>query len=203
MKVALIGPTGNVGSRVLAELLRRGHVVTGIARHVEQLRIQSHLTAERGDATDEDGLSKLLPGHDALISAGRFVSISPRAVIAAAKKAKVKRLLCVGGAGSLEVAPGKLLVDTPEFPAEYRSEALAGKDFLDLLRGERQLDWTFLSPSALFVPGERTGKFRIGTDRLLTGEDGKSWISMEDFAIAMVDELENPRHSRKRFTVGY
>jgi hypothetical protein len=203
MKVALIGPTGNVGSRILTELLRRGHEVTGIARHTEGVPVQPHVTAKQGDATDEESLSRLLPGHDALISAGRFISISPRAIIAAVKKAKVKRLLSVGGAGSLEVAPGRLLVEAPEFPVEYRSEALAGKDFLNMLREEQELDWTFLSPSALFVPGERTGKFRIGTDKLLTGEDGKSWISMEDFAIAMVDELENPHHSRERFTVGY
>ena len=109
----------------------------------------------------------------------------------------------VGGAGSLEVSPGVQLVDTPDFPTAYKPEALAGRDFLNVLSGERELEWTFLSPSALFVPGERTGKFRLGTDRLLVGSGGESRISMEDYAIAFVDELETPRHSRQRFTVGY
>jgi putative NADH-flavin reductase len=108
----------------------------------------------------------------------------------------------VGGAGSLEVAPGVTLVGTPEFPAEYRDEALAGAAFLNLLRKEPNLDWTFLSPSALFVPGERTGKFRLGKDRLLSNEHGSS-ISFEDYAVAMVDEIERPAHRRQRFTVGY
>ncbi len=203
MNVALIGPTGNVGSRLLAELLRRGHEVTGIARHPEGLPSQPHLTVKRGDANDEDGLAALLRGHDAVISAGRFVSVNPRALLAAVKQAGVPRLLVVGGAGSLEVAPGVPLVDTPDFPAAYKPEALAGRDFLHVLRGERELNWAFLSPSAIFGPGERTGTFRLGTDQLLVGADGESRISMEDFAIALVDELETPRHPRQRFTVGY
>jgi uncharacterized protein len=203
MNVALIGPTGHVGSRLLAELLRRGHEVTGIARHPEGLPSQPHLTVKRGDANDEDGVTALLRGHDAVISAGRFVSVNPRALIAAVKKAGVPRLLVVGGAGSLEVAPGVQLVDTPEFPEAYKPESLAGRDFLHALRGERELNWTFLSPSATFAPGERTGTFRLGTDQLLIGADGESRISMEDFAIALVDELETPRHPRQRFTVGY
>ena len=203
MKIALIGPTGNVGSRLLAELLRRGHEVTGIARHPEGLPSQPHLTVKRGDANDEDDLAALLRGHDAVISAGRFVSVNPRALIAAVKQAGVPRLLVVGGAGSLEVAPGVQLMDTPDFPAAYKPEALAGRDFLHVLRDERELHWTFLSPSAIFGPGERTGTFRLGTDQLLVGADGESRISMEDFAIALVDELERPRHPRQRFTVGY
>jgi len=109
----------------------------------------------------------------------------------------------VGGAGSLEVAPGVRLVTTPGFPAQYKAEAEKGADFLDLLQQEKALNWTFLSPSALFAPGNRTGKFRLGTDRLLTGADGKSWISFEDFAVALADEIERPAHIRRRFTVGY
>ena len=124
-------------------------------------------------------------------------------MIGAVKWAGVKRLLVVGGAGSLEVAPGVQLVDTPDFPEAYKPEALAGRDFLNVLRDERELDWTFPSPSALFVPGERSGQFRLGTDGLLVGANGESKISMEDYPIALVDELENPRHSRQRFTVGY
>jgi putative NADH-flavin reductase len=203
MKIALIGATGNVGSRILTELLNRGHEVTGIARHPEKLPPKANLTAKRGDANDEDGLARLLSGHDAVISAGRFVSVNPQTLIAALKKANVNRLLVVGGAGSLEVAQGVQLVDTPQFPAAAKPEALAGREFLNVLRGEQELDWTFLSPSLLFAPGERTGKFRLGTDQLLVGENGESQISLEDFAVALVDELEMLRHSRQRFTVGY
>jgi len=203
MKVALIGASGNVGSSILAELLSRGHEVTGIVRHPEKLPVREGLTAKRGDVNDEAGLARLLAGHDAVISAVRFQSANPQSLIDAVKRAGVKRLLVVGGAGSLEVAPNVQLVDTPDFPEEYKPEALAGRDFLNVLRGERELDWTFLSPSALFVPGERTGKFRLGMDRLLVGANGESKISMEDYAIALADELETPRHSRQRFTVGY
>jgi putative NADH-flavin reductase len=203
MKVALIGASGNVGSRILTELLSRGHEVTGIVRHPEKLSPRDSLIAKQGDVNGEDGLSALLTGHDAVVSSVRFQSANPRSLIGAVKKAGVERLFVVGGAGSLEVAPGVQLVDTPDFPAEYKPEALAGRDFLNVLRDERELDWTFISPSALFVPGERTGKFRLGTDQLLVGANGESKISFEDYAIALVDELEKPRHSRRRFTVGY
>lgn len=203
MKVALIGASGNVGQRLLAELLNRGHEVTGIVRHPEQLPPRAGQTAERGDINDEAGLATLLGGHEAVVSAVKFQSANPQSLIGAMKKAGVSRLLVVGGAGSLEASPGVQLVDTPGFPEAYKPEALAGRDFLNALRGESELDWTFLSPSALFVPGERTGKFRLGTERLLVGADGESRISMEDYALALVDELETPRHSRRRFTVGY
>jgi len=118
------------------------------------------------------------------------------------RNSDVKRYLVVGGAGSLEVAPGVRLVTTPDFPAAYKAEASKGADFLDLLRTVDDLDWTFLSPSAMFVPGERTGKFRLGRDKLLSNENGSS-ISFEDYAIALADEIENPRHVKQRFTVGY
>jgi putative NADH-flavin reductase len=203
MKVALIGASGNVGTRILAELLNRGHEVTGVVRHPEKLSPQDGLNAKRGDVNDGAVLAELLAGHDAVISAVKFQSADPQSLIGAVKSASVKRLLVVGGAGSLEVSPGVQLVDTPDFPEAYKPEALAGRDFLNVLRGERELDWTFLSPSALFVPGERTGKFRLGTERLLVSASGESMISMEDYAIALVDELETPRHSRQRFTVGY
>jgi putative NADH-flavin reductase len=101
------------------------------------------------------------------------------------------------------VAPGKALIDTPQFPKEYFAEASAGRDFLNALRNETELNWTFVSPSALFEPGERTGHFRIGKDTLLVDANGKSWVSMEDFAIAFLDETEKPAHARQRFTVGY
>ena len=129
--------------------------------------------------------------------------MSGYSVISAVKRAGVTRLLVVGGAGSLEVAPGKALKGTPDCPPAYKPEAGAGSEFLTTLRREQVLDWTFLSPSAEFAPGERTGKFRLGGDQLLADDNGKSRISMEDFAIAMVDELERSTHSRRRFTVGY
>jgi putative NADH-flavin reductase len=202
MKIALIGATGNVGSRILDELTRRGHVVTAIVRHPDKVPHKPNVTAQRGDADDVEALAKLLRGHDAVISSVHFVASDPRKLIDAVRKSGVKRYLVVGGAGSLEVAPGKKLIDTPEFPAQYKAEAAAGGVFLDLLRQEHDLDWTFLSPSALFVAGERTGTFRLGTDLLLSNEKG-SRISFEDFAIALIDELEKPKHVRRRFTVGY
>lgn len=144
-----------------------------------------------------------IPGCDALISAAKFQSTNAGALTGAVKSAGVGRLLVVGGAGSLEVAPGAALVDTPGFPDAYKPEALAGLQLLQALRNENAINWTFLSPSAEFMPGERTGKFRLGGDQLLKDSNGKSWISMEDFAIALVDELEHPAHVRRRLTVGY
>jgi putative NADH-flavin reductase len=203
MNIALIGVSGRVGSRLLAELLRRGHHVTGIARDTGKLAGQPQLVLKNGDANQPAQLAPLLVGHDAVLSALKFATSDAAALIAAVKQAAVDRLLVVGGAGSLEVAPGRALLDTPDFPAAYRPEAEAGRRFLDTLRTERSLDWTFLSPAAEFVPGERTGKFRLGGDQLLADANGRSWISMEDYAIAFVDELETPKHSRQRFTVSY
>lgn len=203
MKVALIGVTGRVGSRLLAELLARGHVVTGIAHTAAPIEATPSLSIEIADARDADALAPVLAGHDAVISAARFVSSDADALIAASKRAHVPRLLAVGGAGSLETAPGRALLDSPGFPEAYREEAEAGRRFLATLRAEKTLDWTFLSPSAEFVPGFRTGHFRLGTDTLLVDAHGRSWISMEDFAVAFVDELERPGHGRARFTVGY
>jgi len=203
MKVALIGVTGRVGSRLASELVGRGHIVTGIARHPEKATAPSGVAVVKGDVADPASLVPLLADHDAVISAARFTTSDPNALLAAVKQAGVERLLVVGGAGSLEVAPGRALVDTPDFPEAYKAEAKAGVAFLAALRKEKVLDWTFLSPSALLVPGERTGKFRLGQDRLLIDANGKSSVSMEDFAVAMVDELESRKHSRTRFTVGY
>ena len=203
MKVALIGASGNAGSRILAELTRRGHAVTAIVRNPEKLSKHTNVTAKRGDVFDPEGLAALLAGHDAVISAVHFTASDPAKLIDAVKRAGVRRYLVVGGAGSLEVAPGVRLVDTPQFPVAHKGEALKGADFLALLRQERDLDWTFLSPSALFVAGERTGKFRLGTDQLLADDKGTSTVSFEDYAVALVDELERPSHSRSRFTVGY
>ena len=203
MKIAVIGASGNAGSRITAELAGRGHQVTAIARHPEKIARLEGVIPTQGDAADELGLTRLLRGHDAAISSIHFLASDPGKLIGAAKASGVGRYLVVGGAGSLEVAPGVRLVTTPGFPAQYKAEAEKGGDFLDLLRQERELNWAFLSPSALFVPGERTGRFRLGTDQLLTGADGKSWISFEDFAVALADEIDRPAHIRGRLTVGY
>ena len=202
--IAILGITGRAGSRIANELLERGHTVTGIARNVAGVAPREGLAAKAGDATQADALAPLLQGHDAVVSATRFDGGSDAAtLVAATRHAGVPRLLVVGGAGSLEVAPGVAVVDTPNFPAAYKAEASAGRVFLNALRSEKQLDWTFISPSAVFEPGERTGQFRIGGDGLLSDAAGHSRISMEDYAIALVDEIEAPAHSRQRFTVGY
>jgi len=203
MKVALIGASGFIGSRLLAELSSRGLSVTAIVRNPDKVATLPGVTVAKGDVFDKDGLAELLAGHDAAISAVHFTASDPQILLAAVKQSGVKRYLVVGGAGSLEVAPGVRLFDTPEFPAIYLDEARKGGVFLDLLKSEQALDWTFLSPSALIQPGERTGKFRLGTDQLLADDKGNSTISAEDYAVALVDELEKPAHSRRRFTVGY
>lgn len=203
MKIALIGATGFIGSRLLAELTSRGHQVTAIVRNPEKVPQGAGVTAKTGDVYDKDGLAALLAGHDATISAVHFSASDPATLLAAVKQSGVKRYLVVGGAGSLEVAPGVKLFDTPEFPAIYLDEARKGGAFLDLLKGESGLDWTFLSPSAVIAPGERTGQFRLGKDQLLVDGRGQSRISAEDYAVALVDELEMPAHARQRFTVGY
>jgi len=201
-KIALIGASGNAGSRILKELSDRGHHVTAIARSPEKIAALPNVVAKKGDVFDQAGLSKLLAGHDAVISSVHFTASDPVTLIEAVRASGVPRYLVVGGAGSLEIAPGQRVVDLPDFPAAYKAEATKGAEFLDLLKQEKQLDWTFLSPSAEFVPGERTGKFRIGKDNLLSNEEG-SRLSFEDYAIALVDEIEKPQHSRQRFTVGY
>ncbi|ODV40681.1 3-beta hydroxysteroid dehydrogenase [Cupriavidus sp. UYMMa02A] len=203
MNIAIIGATGRVGTRLIDEALRRGHRVTALARSATGLPAREGLARRDVDATDSAALTAALTGHDVVISTARFAQLQAPQVVAPVKAAGVPRLLVVGGAGSLFVAPGTQLVDTPGFPDAYKSEALAGRDFLDALRAEPDLDWTFLSPSALFEPGERTGKYRAGQDELLADATGKSWISMEDYAIAMLDEIEKPAHPRQRFTVGY
>jgi len=203
MKIAIIGATGNVGTRLVNEALDRHHAVTAIARDPSKLARRTGLSLTLGDVTQPDLLVPLLKSHDALISALRFQGTDSQQLIELVRRSGVKRYLVVGGASSLEVAPGQLLLNTPNFPAAYKPEAAAGKAFLDTLRNVQDLDWTFLSPSAFFSAGQRTGKFRLGTDTLLVAADGKSSISYEDYAVAMLDEIEKPRHIRGRFTVGY
>ena len=202
MKVALIGATGQAGSRLLAELTGRGHAVTAIARNLERAPKGPLVTAKTGDVRDPAALAKLLAGHDAVISSVRFVDADAATLVGAVRASGVKRYLVVGGAASLEVAPGVTLLSTPQFPEEYKAEASAGVQFLAALKGVDDLDWTYLSPPAMFVAGERTGVFRLGKDQLIVNDKGSS-ISFEDYAIAMVDEIEKPAHVRERFTVGY
>ncbi len=201
-KIALIGASGAAGSRILKELSDRGHSITAIARNPERIAALPGVTPLKGDVFDGSALSSILRGHDAVISSVHFTASAPAILIQAVRDAAVSRYLVVGGAGSLEVAPGQRLVDQPDFPQAYKAEATRGAEFLDWLRATTDLDWTFLSPSALFIAGERTGKFRLGRDQLLSTAAGSS-ISFEDFAVALVNELEQPEHIRQRFTVGY
>lgn len=203
MKVALIGASGNAGSRILAELRRRGHTVVALARHPEKIPAQQGVTTLAVDANDSAALAGALRGADAVISATKFKEANTQGLIDAVRASGVKRYLVVGGAGSLTLPDGSREMDSPKFPPQVLPEARAGGAFLEQLKVTHDLDWTFLSPSRFFIAGERTGKFRLGTDQLLTAADGKSSISFEDFAVALVDELENPQHPRRRFTVGY
>jgi uncharacterized protein len=203
MKIAIVGATGNVGRRIVDEALSRGHNVTGIARDPFKLRSRNGLILVKGDANDPSKLGQLLVEHDVVISSIMFLHSDIALLVEAVKASGVKRYLVVGGAGSLEVAPGKLLVNQPDFPDFVRAEATKGGEFLNYLKRIKDLDWTFLSPSALFTDGDRTGVFRLGRDELLVGMDGKSWISYEDYSVALLDEIENPKHIQQRFTVGY
>lgn len=213
MKIVVIGATGFVGSAILREALDRGHEVTAIARDPEKLQPHAKLRPKKADVYNADEVALVVAGHHAVISAFNPGWTNPdiynlqvkgaRAIIDGVKKAEMKRLLFVGGAGSLEVKPGVQSVDLPEFPAEYKQGALATREALNLLRKEPTLEWTFLSPSADLFSGERTGKFRLGTDQLLRDANGESRISVQDYAVAMIDEVEMPHHIRRRFTVGY
>lgn len=203
MNVALVGGTGKVGSKILAELLSRGHKVKVITRHPEQVTSAPSVSAAAGDITAPDALAAQLRGQDAIISAAPFIPNTSALLLDAVRKSGVRRYIAVGGAGSLEVAPGKLLKDSEGIPKEWMPTILEGTALLNALRTDQQLDWTFFSPAALIGPGERTGKFRLGLDQLVTAADGSSKISYDDYAIALVDELERPQHVRQRFTIGY
>jgi putative NADH-flavin reductase len=210
MKIVLFGASGTIGQRILAEAVGRGHQVTAVVRVPSRLPARDGVVAERGDVLDAQSVAQRVDDADAVVSAvspdaGKIeqVAASFHALIAGLKQAGVKRLLVVGGAGSLEVAPGLQLVDAPDFPSAWKPVASAHRDALALLREERDLDWTYLSPAAMIQPGERTGVFRRGGDTLVTDANGESRISAEDFAIALVEELERPEHVRRRFTVAY
>jgi uncharacterized protein len=202
MKVALIGASGNAGSRILKELASRSHAVLALARDTSRIPAMKGVTTQSIDVKDVTALASAIQGHDAVISAVKFTAADTQQLIDSVGRSGVGRYLVVGGAGSLEVAPGLLEMDSPKFPAHVKPEAAAGARFLQQLRAS-PLEWTYISPSRFFQPGTRTGVFRLGTDRLLTDAEGTSAISFEDFAMALVDELERPQHVRRRFTVGY
>ncbi len=210
MKVTLYGATGMIGSRILRELSSRGHQVTAVARDTGKIPALPGVTTKAGNIFDTEDVAGTVKGADAVICAyspgyeavGDKLHDAFASIVRALDTAGVKRLIAVGGAGSLEVAPGLQLVDSPDFPAAWKEIALKHREALQVIKNS-DLDWTSLSPSAMIEPGERTGKFRLSNDSLLTDSSGQSRISAEDFAIALVDELEHPKHVRKRFTAGY
>jgi putative NADH-flavin reductase len=217
MKIVLLGATGFVGSALLSEALSRGHEVTAVVRNPSKLEEKPKLTVIRGDVNDSTALASLIAGHDALISAFSpgWTPGTPRpemyeeqvrgttSIISAVKAAQVKRVLWVGGAGGLEVAPGIKSIDTPDVPEWIKPGSRATSDALEALRNEPELEWSFLAPAASLEPGERTGKFRLGGDQLMVDAKGESRISVQDYAVAMIDELESPQHIRQRFSVTY
>ncbi len=201
MKIAVLGASGRAGSEITKELAARGHQVLAIARKPEAIPQLPGVIAKAGDAASP-ALADLIRPADAVISALHF-DVSAETLLSALKTAGVPRLLVTGGAASLEAAPGVRVIDTPDFPAEWKDIALGGIAFLDALRGENEIDWTYFSPAALLFEGPRLGTYRTGADQLLVDENGESKISFADYAIAMVDELEQHRHSRARFTAAY
>jgi putative NADH-flavin reductase len=212
MRIAIIGASGFIGSYVRDEALARGHDVTAIVRHPEKITVQDpHLTVVKADIL-KDKVEELVKGHDAVISAysaGRSGTDiydeqieGYKAIIGGVKRSGIKRLLAVGGASTLEVTPGVELIDTMS-PERITQGMLATRQLLHMLRNEKELEWTFLSPAATISPGERTGHYRLGKDQLVKDEEGESEISTQDYAMAMLDELEHPQHICERFTLAY
>ena len=203
MKIALIGATGMAGSRILEELVSRGHYVKAIARNTHKVPDTERVLSVDINLNDHDALVAELKGQDAVISSVPFQGLDANALINSVRDSKIKRYIVVGGAGSLNVPNQNVrLLDTDDFPEAYKPEAEAAVHFLDELKQVDDFDWTFISPAAEFGPGKRTGEFRLGKDELIVSKDG-SKISAEDFAIALSDELENNNHIQQRFTVGY
>jgi putative NADH-flavin reductase len=209
MKIALIGASGFVGKAIARELADRGHIVTAISRHPEQGGV-------RGDVFNIDEMAGLLKGHDAVVSAYNPGWTNPEiyadfmrgagAIQEAVKRSGVRRLIVIGGAGSLYVKPGIQLVDTPQFPDQWKPGATAARDYLDVIRKEKDLDWTFFSPAILMnheTAGVRRGQYRLGLENPVFDEKGQSLLSVEDLAMVIVDELERPKHIKQRFTAGY
>jgi putative NADH-flavin reductase len=204
MKVAVLGASGKGGSQITNELVSRGHQVVAIARNPEKLPTGDGITPVQGDASDAGALAKQVAGTDAVISAVHF-NIPASTLLSAVKQAGVDRLLIMGGAASLKNADGVRLYDSPGFPENIKPIVKPAIDFLDDLKAEHDVDWTFFSPAMVIFEGERKGpgSFKLGQDNLVTDANGESKISYADYAIAMVDELEQHNHSRSRFTAAY
>ncbi|HEY1179041.1 MAG TPA: NAD(P)H-binding protein [Phytomonospora sp.] len=215
MRILLIGAGGMVGSRIAAEALRRGHDVIGATRsgRADGVPPSPHLTLVAADANDPKAVAELASDADAVVAAvapprdgspptGPFLAVAS-AVIDGTRESGTRRLVWVGGAGSLEVGGGMRLSDTADFPDAYKGEATAQGEVLDVFREITDLDWTYFSPAAEIGPGERTGEFRVGSNTLLSDAEGRSRISAEDYAVALVDALEKGEHVRERFTVAY
>lgn len=212
MNIALIGASGFIGSALREEALSRGHSVTALVSRPERLTARPGLSVRKVDVQDQAALAEAITGFDAVLSAfsghaqedvAGYYASGFDSILAAAKAAQVKRLMVVGGAGSLEVAPGQLLIDTPNFPSAYKATAEGARYALNALRAQSDVSWTMLSPAAAIAPGERTGRYQVGADQLLTDAEGNSKISVEDYAKAMIDELEAPKHLNSRFTLAY
>src|SRR5688572_2041328 len=217
MKVALIGASGFVGTALLNELLERGHEVTALTRDSANIKKQhQNLTIVQANVTNPADLAEKAKGHDAVISAFNAGWTNPnlyedflngsKAIQEGVKRSGVKRFIYVGGAGSLYTPAGGQFVDTPEFPVQIKPGATAARDYLNILKEENELDWTFLSPALEMhqgTSGERKGTYRKGLENPVFDENNRSVASVEDTALAIVDELENPQHIRQRFTVAY
>ena len=212
MKIALIGASGFIGSALREEALRRGHQVTALVSQPDKLNATAtNLSVKQVDVQNTAQLTEALTDADVVISAfsghaqddirGYYVQ-GVKSIIAAVKAADVARLVMVGGAGALRVAPDTLLIDTPAFPAEYKATALGAQDAL-ALQAEPAVNWTMLAPAAEIFPGERTGQFRLGQDDLLVDDQGNSRISVQDYAVALLDEVDQPQHEGQRFTLAY
>ena len=217
MKLAIIGASGFVGSQLLAEALRRGYIVTAFVRSPQNITLQDkNLIVKKVNVLNENELSSFLKGHDIVLSAynpgwknpniyNDFITGS-KSIQNATKKAGIKRLLVVGGAGSLEIKPGVQLVDTPEFPTEIKQGALGARDYFNILRKEEYLDWTTLMPAISMTKetsGIRKGKYRIGINKPVFDQEGESKISVEDLAVALLDEVEKNQFIKQSFTVAY
>src|SRR3954452_22149995 len=213
MKLIIFGASGTLGTRLVTEALDRGHDVTAVARDASRLDDRAgRVRTASADATDPDSVAAVAGGHDVAVSAvtnhqaPEMLVDAARGLLDGLARAGVLRLISVGGAGSLEVAPGKRLVDTPDFHEGWKPEALAAAAAREVFReadADTPVEWSFISPGALLAPGERTGRYRLSGDQLLVAEDGRSHISMEDFAIAILDEVERRAHPRRRFTAAY
>lgn len=213
--VTLIGASGFVGTAILNELLARGHRVTAVVRNPGKIGIKSpSLTVVQADVTDTSALVAACKGRDAVISAYNPGWTNPNIyeetlrnyplILEAVRQSGVRRLLCVGGAGTLFCAPGLRVVDSGVIPDAIMGGVRSlGEFYLNTLMNEKEIDWIFFSPAGTLEPGKRTGKFRLGKDDLIVDENGNSHISVEDYAVAIVDELEMPQHHYERFTIGY